>query len=120
MLLRGLTWLVVFQLLGTLLSVLLLPQLPGPILGMLLLLFFLMLRGRVGEPLAEASTNLLRYLPLMLVPPATAVMLHVDLIAREIWAIAGALVGSVLLSMAFTGWLMQRLIERQARRRGEP
>ena len=35
MLLRGLTWLVLFQLLGTALNVLFLPMLPGPIIGML-------------------------------------------------------------------------------------
>lgn len=37
MLLRGLTWLVAFQLLGTVLNVLFLPMLPGPIIGMVLL-----------------------------------------------------------------------------------
>ncbi|MCR1761310.1 CidA/LrgA family protein, partial [Pseudomonas aeruginosa] len=37
MLLRGLTWLVLFQLLGTGLNVLLLPMLPGPIIGLVLL-----------------------------------------------------------------------------------
>ena len=37
MLLRGLTWLVLFQLLGTALNVLFLTLLPGPIIGMLLL-----------------------------------------------------------------------------------
>ncbi len=31
--LRGLTWLILFQLLGTVLNVLLLPILPGPIIG---------------------------------------------------------------------------------------
>lgn len=37
MLLRGLTWLILFQLLGTALNVLFLPILPGPIIGLLLL-----------------------------------------------------------------------------------
>ena len=41
MLLRGLTWLVLFQLLGTALNVLFLTLLPGPIIGMLLLFAFL-------------------------------------------------------------------------------
>lgn len=119
MLLRGLTWLVLFQLLGTVLSVLLVPQLPGAILGMLLLFLFLLARGEVSEPLELAAGSLLRYLPLMLVPPAAAVMLHVDLLTRHFWAIAGALVLSVLLSTLFVGGLMQYLIRRQARRRGQ-
>ena len=43
MLLRGLTWLVAFQLLGTVLNVLFLPMLPGPIIGMVLLFAGLLL-----------------------------------------------------------------------------
>ena len=41
MLLRGLTWLVLFQLLGTALNHLILPVLPGPIIGLVLLLIYL-------------------------------------------------------------------------------
>lgn len=117
MLLRGLTWLVLFQLLGTALNALLLPMLPGPIIGLLLLFIFLLLRGEVGEPLTLAATGLLRYLSLLLVPAAVGVMVYAEAIAADFWAIAGALVLSLLLALAFTGWLMQALIERQARRR---
>ena len=56
MLLRGLTWLVLFQLLGTALNPLYVPVLPGPIIGLWLLLVFLMLRGQVGEPLSQAAS----------------------------------------------------------------
>jgi hypothetical protein len=76
MLLRGLTLLVLFQLLGTALNHLLLPVLPGPIIGLLLLLVFLIVRGEVGEPLNLAAGSLLRYLPLLLVPPAVGVMVY--------------------------------------------
>lgn len=116
MLLRGLTWLVLFQLLGTALNALFLTLLPGPIIGMLLLFVFLLLRGEVGEPVTEAASGLLRYLPLLLVPPAVGVMAYADAIAADLWAITGALLLSLLVSLAFVGWLMQRLIERQGRR----
>ena len=113
MLLRGLTALVLFQLLGTLLNVLWLSFLPGPIIGLVLLFIFLVWRGEVDEPLAVASTSLLRYLPLLLVPPAVGVMVYAAAIWADAWAIVGALVVSLLLSLLFCGWLMQRLIERQ-------
>lgn len=113
MLLRGLTWLVLFQLLGTALNALFLTLLPGPIIGMLLLFVFLLLRGEVGEPITEAASGLLRYLPLLLVPPAVGVMVYAAAIWADAWAIVGALVVSLLLSLLFCGWLMQRLIERQ-------
>ena len=114
MLLRGLTWLVLFQLLGTALNHLLVPVLPGPIIGLLLLLGFLMVRGQVSEPLSLAASSLLRYLPLLLVPPAVGVMVYATDIAADCWAIAGALVLSLLISMAFVGVLMQRLLKRHS------
>ncbi len=115
MLLRGLSWLLVFQLAGTALNVLFFPVLPGPIIGLVLLFIYLMLRGSVNEPLNEAATSLLRYLPLLLVPPAVGVMVHMADIQADFWAITGALVISFLISVVFIGWLMQVLINRQAR-----
>ena len=114
MLLRGLTWLVLFQLLGTAINHLFLPVLPGPIVGLLLLLAYLVWRGEVGEPLSLAAGSLLRYLPLLLVPPAVGVMVYATAIAADFWAIVGALVISLILSMAFAGVLMQRLVKRHA------
>lgn len=120
MLLRGLTWLVLFQLLGTALNVLFLPMLPGPIIGMLLLFVFLLVRGEVGEPMTEAAAGLLRYLPLLLVPPAVGMMAYAEQIAADFWALAGALGLSLLISLLFAGWLMQKLIDRQSRREDRP
>ncbi len=116
MLLRGLTWLVLFQLLGTAINHLFLPVLPGPIVGLLLLLAYLVWRGEVGEPLSLAAGNLLRYLPLLLVPPAVGVMVYAKDIAADFWAIVGALVLSLVIAMAFVGVLMQKLVKRQAQR----
>ncbi|HHX34949.1 MAG TPA: CidA/LrgA family protein [Pseudomonadales bacterium] len=115
MLLRGLSLLVAFQLVGTAFNVLFFPVIPGPIIGLVLLFIYLMLRGRVDAPLNEAAGSLLRYLPLLLVPPAIGVMAHVADIQADFWAIVGALVISLLVSMVFLGWLMQALITRQAR-----
>lgn len=119
MLLRGLTWLVLFQLLGTGLNALFLHMLPGPIIGLVLLFVFLVVRGEVGEPLTVASGALLRYLPLLLVPAAVGVMAYAREIAADFWAIVGALVLSLVLSFLFAGWMMQKLIDRQQRRREE-
>lgn len=116
MLLRGLTWLVLFQLLGTAINHLFVPVLPGPIIGLLLMLAFLVWRGEVGEPLSLAASSLLRYLPLLLVPPAVGVMVYAKDIAADFWAIVGALVLSLVIAMGFVGVLMQKLVKRQAQR----
>jgi putative effector of murein hydrolase LrgA (UPF0299 family) len=117
MLLRGLTWLVLFQLVGTALNHLFLSILPGPIIGLVLLMVYLMVRGEVTEPISLAASSLLRYLPLLLVPPAVGVMVYAGQIADDFWAIVGSLVLSLMISLTFAGWLMQKLIDRQARRR---
>lgn len=117
MLLRGLTWLVLFQLLGTGLNVLILPMIPGPIIGLVLLLAFLLARGEVGEPITLAASSLLRYLPLLLVPPAVGVMVYGRQLLADFWPLAGALALSLLGSFLFAGWLMQKLIDRQRGRK---
>src|SRR5262245_19909304 len=117
MLLRGLTWLVLFQLLGTGLNVLFLHMIPGPIIGLVLLFLYLLARGEVSEPINVAASSLLRYLPLLLVPAAVGVMVYARQIAADFWAITGTLVLSLLLSYLFAGWMMQKLIDRQKRRR---
>ena len=86
------------------------------LIGMLLMFAFLRIRGEVGQPISEAATALLRYLPLLLVPPAVGVMVYTRQIAADFWALAGALGLSLLISLVFAGWLMQRLIERQSQR----
>ena len=113
MLLRGLTWLVLFQLIGTALNHLFLSILPGPIIGLVLLMIYLMTRGEVSEPISLAASSLLRYLPLLLVPPAVGVMVYAGEIAADFWAIIGALVLSLVIAMGFVGLLMERMVKRK-------
>ena len=113
MLLRGLTLLILMQLLGTALNVLLLPMLPGPVIGMLLLFILLVIRGEVSPALGEASSSLLRYLPLLLIPTAVGATLFIDTLSGQLLAVSAAMLASLVLSMLFSGWLMQKLIERR-------
>ncbi|MFF7706219.1 CidA/LrgA family protein [Pseudomonas sp. NPDC007930] len=113
MLLRGLTALVLFQLLGSALHALCLAALPGPIIGLLLLFAALLAKGEVPAPLSEAASSLLRYLPLLLVPPAVGIIGYGPVLAAHFWAIVGTLCASVVLSLAFSGWLMSRLSARR-------
>ncbi len=113
MLLRGLTVLIFFQLLGTGLNALVLPKLPGPILGLVLLFVYLMLTRQVSAPIEQAASGLLRYLPVLLLPPAVGVMVHYADIRADFWAITGSLVISLVISLVCVGGLMQLLIRRQ-------
>jgi holin-like protein len=112
MLLRGLTLLVMLQLIGTAINVLFLPMLPGQVIGMLLLFALLIVRGGVGPALSEAAGTLLKYLPLLLIPTAVGVVLFLQAVEGQLLAVGAALLLSLIVSMVFTGWLMQKLIIR--------
>jgi putative effector of murein hydrolase LrgA (UPF0299 family) len=118
--LKGLTWLLALQLAGNLLSALWLPMLPGAVIGMLLLFGYLLIHGKVDEPLNQAASGLLDYLPLLLVVPAAGIMLAGDALREDGLAIATALVLSLLVSIPFCGWLMQHLTRRIERKAAEP
>jgi putative effector of murein hydrolase LrgA (UPF0299 family) len=115
MILKGLTWLVVLQLLGSVINLSVLPALPGPIIGMVLLFVLLLLRRGIPEPLEKTAALLLQYLPLLLIVPAAGIMTSGDALLSELPAIAAGLVLSLVVTVPFCGWLMQVLIKRADR-----
>lgn len=73
-----------------------------------------------GGALRQSAGTLLGYLPLLLVPPAVGIMVQWQRIGADFWAIAAALVLSLLVCIPLTGALMQWLIRRQLGREGRP
>lgn len=116
MVLKGLTWLVLLQILGSILSELLLPMLPGSVIGLLLLFGYLLLRGEVSEPLSQATSTLLQYLPLLFVVPAAGIMLASDALLADLPAILAALCLSLLVTVPLCGWMIQHLARRVEQR----
>lgn len=82
---------------------------PGPVLGMVLLFLFLVMRGQVPDGLSEASTGLLKSMSLLFVPAGTGVMMHFQLLGQSLLPIGAALVLSTLATIAVTALLMQLL-----------
>jgi putative effector of murein hydrolase LrgA (UPF0299 family) len=83
--------------------------LPGPVIGMVLLFSYCAFRGGIPEGLAGVGDALLKNLSLLFVPAGVGVMAHGALFAREAVPIALSLVISTLITIAVTGWIMQRL-----------
>jgi len=79
--LRGLAWLLSFQCLGELLSRGFGLPLPGPVLGLMLLLPALRL-SLVRDSVAACADFLLAHLSLLFVPVGVGVMTHLSLLAR--------------------------------------
>ena len=114
-LLAGFTWLLVFQCVGEALSRVLELPIPGPVLGMALLLAFLLGRGRAFESMTVAADGLARHLSLLFVPAGAGVMLHVAQIEAEWLPIAAAIAISTVLAIASTAITFQWLVRRQER-----
>lgn len=105
--LNGITWLLLYELVGEV-SVLMLPiPVPGPVVGMVLLFLTLLVRGRSTAALDTAGTALLSHLSLLFVPAGVGLIVHFERIAQEWVAIGTALVLSTGVAIATTAITMQ-------------
>jgi holin-like protein len=116
--LRGLAVLLVFQLAGEVLSHLLDLPVPGPVVGMVLLLVALELRLPQRDGLRAASGGLLAVLSLLFVPAGVGIVQHLPRLAAEWPALGAALLVSTAATLAVTGWVAARLLRRPAGREG--
>lgn len=101
-----LTLIFVCQLLGELAVGALALPIPGPVVGMVLLFVFLMVKGAVPDGLSEASGGLLRAMSLLFVPAGAGVMLHFRLLGEALLPLGLALVVSTVATIAVTGLMM--------------
>lgn len=83
--------------------------LPGPVLGMLLLLVFLSLRGRIGKMVPElgktldsTGKGLLAHLSLLFIPASVGVVQRLDVVAEYGVGLAVALVVSTFVTLVVT------------------
>jgi len=107
--LAALTQLLLFQLAGEIIAHGLALPVPGPVIGMVLLFVFLVLRQGPGHELQTTSQNLLQHLSLLFVPAGTGVMLHLHRLQDEWLPIALSLFISTAVTLALTGLLLKAL-----------
>ena len=82
---------------------------PGPVMGMVLLFIFLVIKGTVPRELTHVSGTLLNNLSLMFVPAGVGIMAHFDLLGTDAWPLLIALVISTLLTVMVTALVMNVL-----------
>jgi holin-like protein len=104
--LESLTIILICQLAGELIVVGTGIPLPGPVVGMVLLLAGLLLRGGLPGPLGSVADALLENLSLLFVPAGVGVMTHLSLLQNAWLPISVTLVVSTLLTIAVTGMAM--------------
>ncbi|MDP2066675.1 MAG: CidA/LrgA family protein [Burkholderiaceae bacterium] len=110
--LHGLTWLLALQSLGEVISRLLHLPLPGPVVGMVLLL--LALRWpTVRAPVAACADFLLSHLSLLFVPVGVGVMTHLGLVSAYGVRMLLVVVLSTWIGMAVTALVLRALSARK-------
>jgi holin-like protein len=107
--LRTLTILIVCQFIGEVIARAGDLPLPGPVIGLVLLLGWLVFRGGPDEEMRTSSSGLLRHLLLLFVPAGAGIVTQLDVLGQNFFPAIVAIVVSTALGLGVTGWVMQRL-----------
>lgn len=105
----GLVQILLFQGLGELVAHFLLPLIPGPVIGLILLLGFLAFRRGVNLSLDQVATVFSQHFGLLFVPAAVGVVMFWPHLKVHAVAVAAALVVSVVLTVAVTALVLKGL-----------
>ncbi len=116
----AITLLLVFQLLGEVLSRSLSLPIPGPVIGMALLFAALALRGGPSTDLRDTAQGLLQHLSLLFVPAGTGVMLHYQRLSDEWLPLVVSLLLSTALTIGLSALVLRLLIRRSVARKAGP
>lgn len=107
---EGLLCLLGFQLVGEWCVRALNWPVPGPVLGMALLLGYLMWRQQLPGFLQNTSSGLLSHLSLLFVPAGVGLLSHGPTLAREGWQMLLVMVLSTLITMSVTAAVLVLLL----------
>jgi len=110
----GLVQILLFQSVGELVSKFVLPTLPGPVIGLVLLVLWLVLRKGINPELAMVADGFSQYLGLLFVPAAVGVVLFLPQLQANALAIISALVGSVILTIGSSALVVRFLSRKDA------
>ncbi|RMC34311.1 CidA/LrgA family protein [Paracoccus alkanivorans] len=94
-----------FQLIGEVISRALTLPLPGPVVGLILLVLTCILRPSVAAHIRGTTLGLLQHLSLFFVPAGVGIVAHRDLLREDGVALMLALIGSTVLAIAVGAWV---------------
>lgn len=115
--LGAITILLLFQLVGEVLAQAMSLPVPGPVIGMALLLEALVLRGSAPEEIRRTANNILSHLSILFIPGGVGVMLYLPRLAQEWLPILASLIVSTMLTLIVTALVLRAL--RRKEREGE-
>jgi holin-like protein len=110
----GLVEILLFQGLGEVVSRFVLPLIPGPVIGLILLLAWLQIRKGVPARVQAVASALVQHLGLLFVPAAVGVVMYWPHLKSNAGAVIAALVVSVVLTIAVSA-IVLRIFTRKPR-----
>ena len=106
--------LLICQCVGEGASFLLQLPIPGPVVGMLLLFFALLLSPALLEQMEATATELLRHLSLLFVPAGVGIIVSASSVQGHWWGVVVAVVSSTVITLAATAAVMRIFIPNRA------
>jgi len=110
----GLVRILLFQGLGEIIARFALPLVPGPVIGLVLLLGLLAWHRGVPEEVELVASTFVRYLGVLFVPAAVGVVMYWPHLQQQALAIAVALIASVVATIAVAALLAKWLARKEA------
>jgi holin-like protein len=107
-----LTLILCCQLIGEIITKVTHLPVPGPVIGMVLLFCWLVLRRKMPPELETVGGFLLRYLSLLFVPAGVGVITYLDFLVKSWAPITAAILIGTVLTIAVSGAIMQFLNRR--------
>tara|TARA_Y100000385_G_scaffold48704_1_gene45184 strand:- start:215 stop:589 length:375 start_codon:yes stop_codon:yes gene_type:complete len=108
-----------FQLVGEFIQKFLELSVPGPVIGLFLLLIILLMSKKnyykipinFQINLINSAESLLNYLPLLFIPVGVGVVMHLSLLEDNLVPVMLVLIIGTLLTLAVTAFVMDRLLK---------
>jgi len=109
---------VLFQLVGEFIQKFLEISIPGPVIGLILLLTVLLIKNKYfnastnfQNDLIRSCESLLNYLPLLFIPVGVGVVMHLTLLEDNLISVITIIILGTLLTLAITGFIMEKLLK---------
>ena len=117
--LKSVCIILLYQLIGELFQKFFGLSIPGPVIGLVLLLLTLLLiqkRQRVvtiKENLFNSAEILLNYLPLLFIPVGVGVVMHLSLLEDNLASVVFVIILGTLSTLALTGYIMEKILRKK-------
>ena len=107
-----------FQLVGEFIQKFFEISIPGPVIGLILLLTVLLIKNKYSNAptnfqndLIRSCESLLNYLPLLFIPVGVGVVMHLTLLEDNLISVITIIILGTLLTLAITGFIMEKLLK---------